>query len=324
MRPVKPSRKALPIEVTRAAASVPRWTPVVVLGVGVLAVSTASVFVRMAQQSGAPSLAIAALRLTLASLILLPWCWRRCRGEFRHLSRREWLVATACGGLLGLHFATWISSLQFTTVTSSVVLVTVAPLFVAFGSALFLREKLSRQVWTGILLAVAGGLLIGLSDASGAPADSAPRPLLGNSLALAGALSIAAYFLIGRGLRLKLSLLAFISLAYGFAAVALLACALITRTPLAGYDPPAYAWIALLALIPQLVGHTSFNWALGHLSTTYATIPALGEPVGSTLLAIAILGETVSPAKALGGALTLAGLLIMSVRLNRAGAGSAE
>ncbi len=249
----------------------------------------------MAQQSEVPSLAIAALRLTMAALILFPLAWVRCRGELRRLSRRDLAIAFACGAFLGLHFATWISSLQFTSVASSVMLVTVSPLFVALGSALFLREKLTGLVLTGIAIAIAGGLLISLGDSGNSAGGTAPNPLLGNSLALCGALSIAVYFLIGRRLRLRLSLLAYVSVVYGAAAAVLLAAALVTQTPLTGFDPRAYAWIAALALIPQLIGHTSFNWALGHLPATYATIPALGEPVGATFLAVLLLNESLTP-----------------------------
>ncbi len=292
----------------------PRMSPWLAMSAGVLAVSTASLFVRMAQQAGAPSLTIAALRLTLASALLLPLAAARCREELRRLSRRDLAIGLASGAFLGLHFATWIGSLHYTSITSSVALVTLAPVFVALGSALFLRERLDRRAAAGMLLAVAGGIVIGVGDTQSAVAAPAPAPLLGNLLALAGAVAIAPHFLIGRVLRMKLSLLAYIAVVYSAAAVFLLAAALVAGAPLTGFDPQAYVWIAALALIPQLIGHTSFNWALGHLPATYATIPALGEPVGSTLLAVALLAEPLTPAKVAGGALVLAGILLMSLK----------
>jgi drug/metabolite transporter (DMT)-like permease len=293
------------------------------MSAGVLAVSTASLFVRYAQQAGAPSLTIAALRLTIASAILLPLAGARCRDELRRLSRRDLLIGLVSGAFLGLHFATWIGSLHYTSITSSVVLVTLAPVFVALGSAVFLRERLDRRAAFGMLMAVAGGMLIGVADAQSSVAAPAPDPLLGNLLALSGAISIAPHFLIGRVLRMKLSLLAYIAVVYSAAAAFLLAAALLTGAPLAGFDPQAYLWIAALALAPQLIGHTSFNWALGHLPATYATIPALGEPVGSTLLAVLLLAEPLTPAKVAGGALVLAGILLMSLKRGAAGGGAA-
>jgi drug/metabolite transporter (DMT)-like permease len=291
-------------------------SPFLVLGLGVIAVSTASIFIRLAQQAGANSLVIAALRLTLASLILLPFALTRCRQEYRALSARDLAIAAVSGVFLGAHFATWILSFEFTSVTSSVVLVSLSPLFVALGSAIVLKERPSRWVVSGMIVAIVGGVLISLGDvmlgrtSAGA---AGPNPLLGNALALAGAMCVAPYFLIGRALRDKLSLLGYVSLVYGLAAVVLIASVIVTRTPVAVDDPIAYVWILLLALVPQLVGHTSFNWALRRLPASYATIPALGEPIGSTILAILLLGEVVTPVILFGGALSLLGIAMMSV-----------
>jgi drug/metabolite transporter (DMT)-like permease len=289
----------------------PRISPALGIGVGIIAISFGSIFVRYAQGAGAPSLTIAALRLTIAALILLPFAWWRCRTELKTLSSRDLLIGMLSGLFLGVHFATWITSLQYTSVASSVVLVTLSPLFIALASALFLREKLARLALGGVLIAVVGGIVISLGDTGQVSAGA--NPPLGNLLAVLGAVSIAPHFLIGRRLRQKLSLLAYISLVYGAAAIVLLLAVGLTRSELVGFDPQAYVWMALLALIPQLIGHTSFNWSLGHLPATYATIPALGEPIGSTLLAILLLGEVLTPLKIVGGLLVLAGIAIMTV-----------
>ena len=290
----------------------PRISPALGIGVGVVAISTASIFARFAQNAGAPSLTIAALRLVFASIVLLPFAAIRCRAELATMTRGEWLIALLSGAFLGAHFGTWITSLQYTSVTSSVVLVTFSPLFVAIGSAVFLKEKLSRLTLAGIAVAILGGGLIGAGDASLGGA-SAPNPLLGNLLALVGAISIAPHFLIGRHLRRKLSLLAYISVVYSAAAVVLLIAVGVTGSPLVGFDPQSYVYMALLALLPQLVGHTSFNWSLGYLPAAYAAIPALGEPIGSTVLALLVLGEVLTPIKLIGGLLTLGGIALMMV-----------
>jgi drug/metabolite transporter (DMT)-like permease len=299
-----------------ATLSPPRLPPALGIALGVVAISTASIFIRYAQAGGAPSLTIAALRLVFASLVLLPLAWLRCRRELAALSARELLIGLASGAFLGAHFATWITSLQYTSVSSSVVLVTLSPLFVALASALFLKERLSRLATLGVVIAVAGGIVIGVGDAS--QSASAPNAALGNLLALAGAVAIAPHFLIGRRLRMKLSLLAYISLVYSAAAVVLLFVAWLAGAPLAGFDPQAYLWIALLALLPQLVGHTSFNWSLGYLPATFATIPTLGEPIGTTILAFVLLGEGLAPLKLAGGLAILAGIAVMTISRSRA------
>lgn len=290
----------------------PGIPPVAGIGIGIVAISTASIFVRYAQSEGISSLTIAALRLVLASSVLLPIALTRCRTELVGMTHREWVTALLGGAFLGAHFATWITSLQYTSVTSSAVLVTFSPLFVAVGSALFLKERLSRLALAGIAVAIIGGVVISAGDAMQSAA-TASNPLLGNLLALVGAISIAPHFLIGRRLRRKLSLLAYISVVYSAAAVVLLIAVGVTGSPLIGFSPVGYGWVALLALLPQLVGHTSFNWSLGYLPAAYATIPVLGEPIGSTLLAMVLLGEFLTPLKLIGALLTLAGIALMLV-----------
>ncbi len=322
---MKPAGEKLPVAPPMPAAqkSAPsarsgvalRLSPVIGLACGIVAVSTASLLIRFAQQSGANSLAIAALRLSVAALVIAPAAWLRCRDELKRLSRLDLLVGLASGAFLGLHFATWISSLQYTSVASSVVLVTLSPIFVAIGSLLFLKERLPWPAVAGMIVAVAGGIVIALGDR--AVGMEGANPVLGNALAVAGALSIAPHFLIGRRLRVRLSLLAYISVVYSAAALVLLVAVAVLRVPLRGFDPQAYLWVVLLALVPQLIGHTSFNWALGYLPATYATIPALGEPIGSTLLAVAVLNEPLTPARALGGALVLSGIALMAVARTR-------
>jgi drug/metabolite transporter (DMT)-like permease len=294
------------------------------LGLGLSAVSTASILIRYAQADGAPSLVIAAWRLTLASLVLLPLVLWRYRAELRRLTLRTWGLAALSGAFLGLHFATWISSLAFTTVASSVVIVSSSPLFVALISAVALREWPPRAVRWGMAIALAGIVTIGVVDlctphGCPAPADLWQGPaFLGNGLALAGAVAAAVYFSIGRALRRghpgqpAMSLIPYIFLTYGTACLTLLASVLVWRLPLGGYAPRVWLWFALLALVPQLLGHSSFNWALKYLPATYISVTVLGEPIGSAVLAVFLLGEIPSPLKLVGGALILAGIFVAS------------
>lgn len=298
-----------------------------------LAVSTASLFIRYAQADGAPSLVIAVYRLTLATLVLLPLTlWRR-RAELRRLTGREWLLTGLSGVFLGLHFGTWISSLEYTTVANSVVFVSTAPLFVALIAAVGLREKPTRSVLGGLALALAGSVIVGVSDAcaggDGCPAVSdfvRGAGFFGDLLALAGAVAVAAYLIIGRTVRGGMSLLVYILLTYGSAALTLVAGVCLLRGSFAGFGPADFAasllggelgwalYVVLLALLPQLIGHSSYNWALRYLPATFVSVTVLGEPLGSTLLAYFLLGETPTPLKLLGAAFIVGGILLAARR----------
>jgi drug/metabolite transporter (DMT)-like permease len=281
-------------------------TPRLALAIGILAVSTGSIFVRFAQVD-ASSLAIAAYRLGLATLILLPVAWLRHRRELAGLNRQEWGLALASGLFLAIHFATWITSLEYTSVASSVVLVSTSPLWVALFARLFLGEPLSPALLAGLSLAMAGSIVISFAETHSGVSS---RPLLGNALALAGALAVSGYWLIGRRLRQRLPLIPYVTLAYGFAALVLLGTALFFHRPLTGFKPVTYCWFLLLALVPQLLGHSAFNWALAHLPAAYVAIATLGEPIGAAILAFFFLREAPSPLKTAAAALILAGILL--------------
>jgi drug/metabolite transporter (DMT)-like permease len=283
--------------------------PQMVLFFGLLAVATAAIFIRLAQEEKVPSLVIAAGRMLTAILVLTPYVWQHYRAELAQLTRPDLLLCLLSGGVLGIHFAAWISSLEYTSVAASVVLVTTNPLFVALLSLPLLGEKVKTQVVAGIGLAFVGGIIVALSgDAGDPPTRSAP--LLGNALALIGAVAAAIYFIIGRRLRANLALIPYIWLVYGAAALVLTLAALSAGQSFGGYTPLAYGWIIAMGLIPQLIGHSAFNYALGHLPAAYVSLVVLGEPVGSTLLAILILKEWPSPLAVLGSAIILAGIAL--------------
>jgi drug/metabolite transporter (DMT)-like permease len=299
----------------------PAFPPLLVLAFGILAVSTASIFIRYAQQD-APSLVIAAWRMTLAALILTPLALTRRRSELGSLSRAELGLAALSGFFLAIHFATWISSLAYTTVASAVVLVDTTPLWVALMTPLLLRESVSRPVWAGMGLALVGGVLVALSDtctwgASGLACPSLSEMTRGSAfwgdiLALAGALAAAIYLIIGRRVRARVSLLTYVFVVYGIAAIALIAFMLGAGQSPVGYPPTTYVWFLLLALFPQLIGHSSYNWALGYLSAAYVSIALLGEPLGSIILAYFLLEEIPTLPKLTGGVLILLGIFLAS------------
>lgn len=274
--------------------------PFVGLSLGVVAVSFAAIFIRWAD---APALTIAAYRLTIAVVILAPIVLATAREELQVLTWLDVRLALLSGAFLGFHFAFWISSLDYTSVASSVVFVTTSPLWVGLGAHVFTEDRLTRPLMMGILLAVVGGVIIGYGDIGIGPSE-----VFGDLLAILGAVTVAGYLLIGRRLRPKVSLITYIFLTYGAAAVALLLIALLTRQPFTGFSANTYLMFLLLAVVPQLVGHSTFNWALRYLSVTYVAVTIMGEPVGSTLLAWVLLDEPPTWFKVGGGALILTGI----------------
>jgi drug/metabolite transporter (DMT)-like permease len=287
----------------------------------IFAISTASIFIRFAQTDGAPSLVIAALRLTFASLLLAPLALTRHRPELRTLPRREVYLGALSGLFLAIHFATWISSLEYTSVASSVVFVSTGPLWVALLSPLLLKEQLSHAAILGLAFALLGGAIIGLADACVLNRGlSCPdlqevmhgRAMWGNFLALAGAWAVSGYLIIGRKLRAKISLIPYIFLVYGMSAVVLIVFMLVAGLSPFGYTPKIYGWIFLLAAIPQLIGHSTYNWLLKYLRATLVAVSTLAEPIGSALLAYFFLQETPSLSVVVGGILILSGIYLTS------------
>lgn len=277
-----------------------------VLAAGVLIVSTASILIRWLQSDGVPSLSIAAWRLAFAALILAPVVLARCRDELAGLAWWEWGLAAASGAFLAAHFATWILSLEYTSVASSVALVTTNPIWIGIASWFLFRERIEAAMVLAIALAIAGSAVIFLADSAAAPGASA----LGNALAVVGSLTVCGYLLIGRRLRRGMSLLAYVGVVYATAAVCLVLVAIAAGAPLGGFAPASWLMLLALGIGPQLLGHTSFNWALKYLSATLVALAVLGEPIGSTALAWLLLDEPVGPVKLAGMALLLLGIFL--------------
>jgi len=281
------------------------------LALGVLVVSTAALLIRQAIDAGAHPLAIAAARLTLASAVVVPLAWVMRRESLGSLKARDWRTAALAGSLLAVHFATWIASLRFTSVASSVALVTTNPIWVGLAAWLLMREPPARGTLVGIAMGIAGtGLIIAndLVQAGAAPAGR--EPMLGNALALSGAIAISGYLLVGRRLNLKLPLLAYVAIVYGAAALAMNLIAMLAGQGIDRIPPAAWLPIIGLALGPQLAGHTLINASLRHLSPTFVALAILGEPVGSAILAWLLLGENVAPLQLLGFSVLLAGIVV--------------
>lgn len=284
--------------------------------IGVLAMSSGSIFVRWAQAEGAPSLVIAAYRLTAATLVMsIPLIRQRGWKDYATLGKRQWMILCLSGVFLALHFATWITSLGHTSVLSSVVLVSTTPLWMGLAGPLVLGERTSRITWIGMLVAILGGAVIGVSDISSQREGSLAA--WGDVLALAGAIFVAGYYMIGRRLRERLRFVSYLWLVYGTAAVILTLWAAAAGHRLVGYSSDALLWMIALGLIPQLVGHSSANYALRFLPATMVGVSILGEPLGSTVLAAFLLREWPAPLQLAGAGLILLGITLALARGNR-------
>ncbi|WP_442909365.1 DMT family transporter [Halovenus sp. HT40] len=278
--------------------------PYVGLAVSICAISTGAILVRL---SSAPSAVAAMYRVLFTTLPLLPVALLRYRQQFRAMDRRDLLFAGLSGLALAVHFASWFESLAWTSVAASVTLVQSQPIFVAVGAWALLSERVTRRVTIGILVAVAGIVTMSLGDLFGGVVGA--NPLLGNSLALLGAVMAAGYVLAGRSLRQRLALIPYVVVVYSVCTVGLLALVLAQGHPLTGYGSQEWLVFVGLAVGPGLLGHTVINWALAHLESSVVSVSLLGEPIGATVLAALLLAETPTPLTLLGGAVVLAGIV---------------
>jgi drug/metabolite transporter (DMT)-like permease len=280
----------------------PPFNPYLALIVGTMAVSTGAIFARLAD---APALVIAAYRVGLATLILAPVAWVKARDEIKTLSKRDLKLAVISGFFLALHFATWISSLDYTSVANSVVLVNTNPLWVGLLTPLIAKERVKRAAVYSICISVIGGAIIGYGDFA-----SGGKALIGDGLALAGSICAAIYLLLGRSLRRKLSLVTYIFICYGSAAVILWMIVLSLRLPITGFSPTTVAAFWGMAVIAQIIGHSTYNWALRWLSAGLIAVSLLGEPIGSTILAYLIFDEGLTAYKVVGGVIILSAIYL--------------
>lgn len=291
------------------AAHAAPFPPRLALTLAVLAVSTGALFVRMAD---APPLVVAFYRCALSTAILGLIGWRACRAELPLLARSDRWLALGTGFALALHFATWISSLSYTTVASSLVLVNTTPLWVALLSPFLSHDRVRGGTWIGMGVSLVGCVVIGYADlsASGEGLEFTGSALWGDLLALMGAWMCALYMLAGRRLRRSLSLFPYVTVCYGGAAAFLLLFALASGAELGGYPAATYGWLVALAIVPQVIGHSSYNYSLRYVSAALTSVVSLGESIGATLLAWLFLNETPTGLALAGGAVVLTGVLV--------------
>ena len=302
------------------ATAIGRSTPLTVyfvIVVAIAATSSAAIFILYALEEAMPPLVIAGGRLIVATAALTPVALKGYRGELKGIPPQQFFLIVVSGLCLAVHFTAWVSSLQYTTVLVSVVIVSTGPIWVAILEVIFLRIRLSWLVIAGLLVALAGGVTIGLPLGEGA--DEAAivihdlnATVSGALLALVGALTVSVYMLIGRKLRAELPVIPYVWLVYGVASICTFSVVLATSTPLVGYRAQGYLIVLAMGLVPQLIGHSSLNYLLEYLPAALVSMLSQLEPIGSAILAFVLFGQLPPNQQITGSVIIVLGVILAS------------
>ncbi|SHG32248.1 DMT family transporter [Ornithinibacillus halophilus] len=281
----------------------PPFNPYIAVVVGVISVSTSAVIVKLA--SGAPAAIIAQYRLLFAVLLMAPIVLFKYKHEFKYIKKKDWILSTFAGILLAFHFILWFESLNYTSVASSVVLVSLQPIFAFLGTYLFFKERFSPGAIISMVIALFGSIIISWGDF-----QISGLAFWGDMLALLGAVAVTGYFLMGQNVRKRLSLMTYTFVVYGISSLTLIIYNLILQNPFVGYPTDHWLLFLALAIFPTFLGHTLFNWAIKWLSTSTISMGIVFEPIGASILAYIILGEKITWEQWLGGTIVIFGLFL--------------
>ena len=280
----------------------------IALFISVISVSFAAIFI---VSCDAPALSIAFYRLLFTTLLILPFVviYKKTREEILNLPRKTLLIMFGIGVILAAHFALWITSLEHTSVASSVILVTAHPLLVGPVSHFFLKERLSFVNSLGIVLSVSGVIILVYGNFGFA---AGLDTIEGNILAILGGIAAGLYILGGRKLRKTVSIGSYAFVVYAIGTIILFIICLIFNAPVINLSLRDYGIIFLMAIVAGIFGHTLYNWSLGHIRASVASVVLLGEPIGSSLLAFALpwIQQTPSYYTIIGGAIILSGIYL--------------
>jgi len=274
--------------------------------VATFAVSWAAVLIKMTDAGPLPT---AFYRMGIASLILAIPAIPKVRQTIRILSSRQMALLITSGIVLGLHFAFWVTSLFYTTISNSTILVATQPMFVLVMEAAILKDKIPVRSIVGMAVAVVGMGVISQGDL-----NLDRKYIIGDLLALVGAFCAGTYLFIGRQLRTKLDNLGYIFPVYTISAVTLLVISLASRENLIEYSTKSWVLFILLALIPTVLGHSLYNWLLKYVPAHKVATTILGEPIGATILAIIFFNQIPGWWTVAGGVLILSGIFIVLLR----------
>lgn len=287
----------------------PPINPYVAIAFAVISISASAIFVKLAE---APAGIIALYRLLFAVLLMAPLIFVKYKHEFKTIAKRDWILAIVSGLFLALHFILWFESLNYTSVASSVVLVTLQPLFAFIGTYFFFGERFSAAAVISMFITLIGSFIIGWGDF-----QISGMALFGDILALLGAVTVTVYFMIGQKLRRSLSLMTYTFIVYASSTVALVIYNLVLKNDFIHYTSSTWGWFIALAIIPTFFGHTILNWTLKWVSTSTISMAIVFEPIGASVLAYFILQEMITSSQVLGGSVVIFGLFLFVVSTTR-------
>jgi len=283
--------------------------PYVAIAIGVISVSLSAIFVKL---SSAESAVIAFYRMLFSVLIMSPVFLLKYKSELKLLQKRDWIFSIVAGVFLAFHFILWFESLNYTSVASSTVLVTLQPIFAFVGTYLFFKEKVAFQSIVAVIVAISGSLLISWGDfrVSGAA-------LYGDGLALIACAFITGYLLFGQDVRKRLSLMTYTMVVYSVSTITLFFYVLFMGQSFGPYESNDWLLFVMLAIVPNLLGHTLFNWSLKWVSTNAISIAILFEPVGAAILAFFIFNEKLILSQVIGGIIVILGILMFVLDIKK-------
>lgn len=288
----------------------PPFNPYIGIGIAIFAISTSAIIVKLIED--APAGIIAFYRLLFAVLLMAPIVFIKYKAEIKNISKKDWIFAVISGIFLSLHFILWFESLNYTSVASSVVLVSLQPLFAFIGTYFFFGERFSVAAVISMFITLLGSFIIGWGDL-----QISGLALLGDILALLGAITVTVYFLLGQKLRRSLSLMTYTFIVYSSSTLTLLIYNVILGNNFFHFAPNTWAWFLSLAIIPTFFGHSLLNWALKWVSTSTISMAVVFEPIGASILAYIILQEHVTWSQWLGGTIVISGLFLFIVSTTR-------
>lgn len=283
----------------------PSIHPYIPIAIGVISVALSAIFVKLAN---ADAEVIAFYRMFFSVLIMAPIFFWKYTAEIKRLTKRDWLFSGIAGIFLAFHFILWFDSLNYTSVASSTVLVTLQPLFAFAGTYFFFKERLSIKTILSGLIAIGGSVLISWGDFK-----ISGTALYGDMLALIACALVTAYLLFGQDVRKRLSLVTYTFVVYGISTVTLFFYILIKGGSFGPYPANEWLWFLLLAIVPNLLGHTLFNWSLKYVSTNVISIAILFEPIGAAILAFYVFNEYLIATQVIGGLIVIAGIMLFVI-----------
>lgn len=283
----------------------PKINPYIPIAIGVLSVALSAIFVKF---TVADSGVVAFYRMLFSVLFMAPLFFMKYRGEVKELSKKDWILSAVAGVFLALHFVLWFESLNYTSVASSTVLVTLQPIFAFVGTYFIFKEKISGKAILSAAIAITGSFIISWSDF-----QIGGSALYGDLLALIACAFITIYLLFGQDVRKRISLMTYTFIVYSISTLTLFIYVVAKGASFGPYPQMEWMWYILLALIPNFLGHTLFNWAIKYVSTNAISIAILFEPVGATILAFYIFNESLTSAQLTGGIIVILGILLFVI-----------